>query len=167
MLELTLEEQRSLQIVCLERNVEQLKKTGSSFNWKKVGLSRAYYKTQRLQVKNMPQPAAAAFQFLQEHDRYYKYFLDQHNGRLESDSILTISSYDLLILLNRIECAMRPHLYPTTNFTDTDIRTNYQTAFSDYTQRVVSIGLFFTRKVLSSVRAYGEDRDLVFCMRIH
>ena len=119
------------------------------------------YKSQRLQVKNMTQRAAVAFQFLQEHNLYYKYFSDQHNGRLESNSILTISSYDLFILLNGIECAMRPHLYPMTDFTDTDIRTNYQTASSDYTQRVVSIGLSFTRKVLSSVRAYGEDRGRV------
>ena len=41
MLELTEAEQQSLQIVCLKCNVEKQLQTGSSFNWKKVGLSRA------------------------------------------------------------------------------------------------------------------------------
>ena len=75
---------------------------------------------------------------------------------------MSLSSYDFFILSNGIECAIRPYLYPTSDFTDTDIRANYQTASSDYSQRVVSIGLSWTRKVLSSVRAYGEDRDLTF-----
>ena len=66
--------------------------------------------------------------------------------------------------VNGIECAIRPYLYPTTDFADTDIRNNDQTASGDYTRRVVSIGLSWTRKVLSSVRAYGEDRDLSFFM---
>ena len=57
---------------------------------------------------------------------------------------------------------MRPRWYPMTDFTDTDIRTKYQIASINFTQRVVSIGLSFTRKVLSSARAYGEDRDRAF-----
>ena len=97
MLELTEEEQRSLQIVCLKCSVEKQKQTGSSFNWKKVGLSRAYYRAQRLNAKDMTPRAAAAFQFLQDNNVYYKYFLEQHNDRLESKSIMTISSYDLFI----------------------------------------------------------------------
>ena len=107
---------------------------------------------------------AAAFRFLQEHNVYYKFFLDEHNGRLQSNSILTISSYDSFIVYNGIECAMRPHLYPTTDFTDMAIRPRYQDASADYSHRVVSIGLSWTRKVLSSVRAYGEQRDLLFSL---
>ena len=38
---------------------------------------------------------------------------------------------------------------------------HYQAQAQDETTRVVSIGTSFTRKVLSSVRAYGEHRDLV------
>ena len=64
MLELTQEGQWSLQIVCLKSSVEQQKKTGSSFNWKKVGLTRGYYRKDRLHVKDMTPRAAAAFQFL-------------------------------------------------------------------------------------------------------
>ena len=59
---------------------------------------------------------------------------------------------------------MRPYLYPITDFPDTDIRNNYQTASGDYSQHFVSIGLSWTCKVLSSVRVYGEDRDLSFFM---
>ena len=118
------------------------------------------YKSQRLQAKNMTLRTAASYKFLQEHNRFHKYFLDQQNARSERNSILAISSCDLFIVLNGIECAMRPRLYPTTDFTDTDIRTNCQTSSSDYTQRVVSIGLSSTRKVPSSVRAYDAGRDL-------
>ena len=53
---------------------------------------------------------------------------------------------------------------PTTDFTDTDIKAAYQTASADFSHRIVSIGLSWTRKVLSSVRVYGEDRDLSFFM---
>ena len=66
----------------------------------------------------------------------------------------------MFILSPGIEGAIRPYLYPMADFTDTDIRANYQTASSDFSQRVVSIGLSWTRKVLSSVRVYGEDRDI-------
>ena len=57
---------------------------------------------------------------------------------------------------------MLPHLYPTTDFTDTGILQHYQEQSEDDTNRVCSIGLSWTRKVLSSVRAYGEQRDLPF-----
>ena len=75
MLELTQEEQRSLQIVCLVCDVMKGLQTGTSFNWKKVGLSRAYYRPDRIQAKDMTPRAAAAFRFLQENNVYYSYFL--------------------------------------------------------------------------------------------
>ena len=57
---------------------------------------------------------------------------------------------------------MFPHLYPTTDFTDTGIMEHYLHQTGDTTNRVCSIGLSWTRKVLSSVRVYGEQRDLPF-----
>ena len=59
---------------------------------------------------------------------------------------------------------MFPHLYPTSDFTDTGIRQHYQDTYSDDTTRVICIGSSWTRKVLSSVRVYGEHRDLAFFM---
>ena len=53
MLELTQEEQWSLQIVCLEVKAAKQKQTGSSFNWKKVGLTRGYYRPHKLDVRDM------------------------------------------------------------------------------------------------------------------
>jgi len=64
MLELTEQEQWSLQIVCLWSSVEGQKKTGSSFNCKKVALTRGYYRKDKLLAKDMTPRAAAAFQFL-------------------------------------------------------------------------------------------------------
>ena len=98
-------------LVCLKCNVEAQKKTGSSFNWKKVGLSRAFYRPRRIHVADMTPRAAAAFKLLQD-NKYYKYSLEQHIKRLDSKSILTLSSYDLFIVSNGIEGAIRPYLAP-------------------------------------------------------
>ena len=117
-----------------------------------------------MNAADMTQRAVVACKFLQDNNEYYKYFSEQHNQRLDSKSTLTLSSYDLFILSNGIEAAIRPYLYPTTDFTDTDILANYQKTSKDYSQRVVSIGLSWTRKALSSVRVYGEDRDLSFLL---
>ena len=57
---------------------------------------------------------------------------------------------------------MYPHLYPSTDFTDTGILRHYRDQGGDSTHRVVSIGLSWTRKVLSGVRVYAEQRDLTF-----
>ena len=82
MLDLTQEEQQALQIIVLRTSVRQ-EKYGAAhhLNWKKVGLSRAYFRQGRLREDSMPTArAAAAFRFLQEHNEYYKAFLRQHNS---------------------------------------------------------------------------------------
>ena len=157
MLELTQEEQWSLQIVCLECKFQKQKQTGASFNYKKTGLSRASYVNRRLKPAEMTPRAAAAFQFLQDKNKYYEYFLYEHNRRLDNGIIGALSSYDLFILSNSIEAAIRPYRYPTIDFTDTDILGHYHKESEDYTHRVVSIGLSWNRKRTSSVRVYAEN----------
>ena len=157
MLELTEQEQWSLQVVCLKSSMEKQLQTGSSFNWKKTGLTRAYYRKDKLYTKDMTPRAAAAFEYLQANNVYYDYFLKKHNDILKVDGIRQLSSYSLFIVEKGIECAIRPHLYPTKEFTDTDIKNAYQTDSGDYSKRVASTGLSVTRKACSSVRAYAED----------
>ena len=128
-----------------------------------MGLSRAYYVKERLTVESMPTArAAAAFAFLQKHNAYYKAFLHAHNLLLNNRQCLTMSSYDLFIVQKGIECAMYPHLYPMTEYTDTGILASYKADSQDSSNRVLSIGMSWTRKVLSGVRVYGEHRDLSF-----
>ena len=132
-------------------------------NWKKIGLSRAYYVKQRLTPDRMPTARArAAFAFLQSHNEYYKAFLRHHNFLLDGHKTLSLSSYDLFILERGVECAMFPHLYPTTEFNDTGILASYKADSQDSSNRVLSIGTSWTRKVLSGVRVYAEHRDLAF-----
>ena len=170
MLELTEEERSALAIVVLRTSVKQ-ETYGAKhqFNWKKVGLSRAYFKGELVCPERMPTARArAAFFFLEKNNKYYKVFLGDQKRLLESGASLNISSYDLFIVMKGLECAIWPHLYPTTDFTDTGIMEHYrdQSKGNDKTNRVVSIGLSWTRKVLSSVRIYSEQRDLPFsCMR--
>ena len=162
------------------------------FNWKKVGLSRANFKRELLSADRMPTPrAAAAFEYLmqtyhvwspedterrrkktkegmplslEDIESYYARLHREHRRRLDAHESLNISSYDLFANMKYrgIECAMFPHLYPQSHFTDTGRLELYQDMSEDDTNRVVSIGSSWTRKVLSSVRAYGEQRDLAF-----
>ena len=57
---------------------------------------------------------------------------------------------------------MFSHLCPTADFTDTGIQEHDQDTYSDISNRALSIGYSWTRKVLSSVRVYAEQRDLAF-----
>ena len=164
MLALTLEEARALQIVILRTQVKA-ERYGAAHhvNWKKVGLSRAYFKRELLTEASMPTPrAAAAFRYLLVHNTYYKLFWDLHKAMLEQNKLLSISSFDLFINHRGIECAMFPILYPQTNFTDTGILQYYKDEYKDFSNRIVSIGRSWTRKVLSSVRVYAEQHDLAF-----
>ena len=93
-------------------------------------------------------------------------FLKSHNEILRMGGSKNISSYDLFVVQRGIECAMFPHLYPTGDFTDTGILAHYQATYGDNTSRVASIGLSWTRKCTSGIRAYAEHRDLsFFCMK--
>ncbi len=164
MLEMTVEENRALQIVVLRCQVRR-EEYGAAhqFNWKKIGLSRAYFKKDRVSEGNMPTPrAAAAYRFLMAENKFYEVFWQMQGRILANKMSLNLSSYDLFIVQNGIECAMYPHLYPTTDFTDTGILQHYKHITGDDTNRICSIGLSWTRKVLSSVRVYGEQRDLAF-----
>ena len=162
--EMTVDECRALSIVVLRTSVQQ-ERYGAAhqFNWKKVGLSRAYFKKELVCEASMPTDRCkAAFHFLKAHNKYYRSFLIDQRLRIENRGSLNLSSYDLFVVMKGIECAMFPVLYPTTDFTDTGIIDHYVARTKDSTNRVVSIGLSWTRKVLSSARVYGEQRDLPF-----
>ena len=164
MLQLTDAEASSLTIVVLVTNVKKEVFGGShQLNWKKVGLSRAYFRKELVCEANMPSPRAkAAYRFLMSHNEYYKKYQGMQQDLLSRQASLNISSYDLFILHTGIECAMFPVLYPTTAFSDTGILEHYRATNDDEANRTVSIGLSWTRKVLSSVRVYAEQRDLPF-----
>ena len=102
--------------------------------------------------------------YIQElfHSQQTEAFLKLQARVLQTGASTNISTYELFIIHHGIECAMFPHLYPTADFTDTGILQHYQGVHGDDTNRVASIGLSWTRKVLSGVRAYGEHRDLAF-----
>ena len=122
----------------------------------------------------MPTPrAAAAFRYLmkprpekkaKDPRSMYNRVLDLQKTCIEKGGSLNISSYDLFAnrAFRGIKCGMFPHLYPRSEFTDTGRLSMYQEATDDDTNRVVSIGQSWTRKVLSSVRVCGEHRDLAF-----
>ena len=63
--------------------------------------------------------AAAAFRFLIDKNRYYKALVELQHERIRNHAPLAISSYDLFIVLQGVECGMFPVLYPTDEFTDT------------------------------------------------
>ena len=70
MLELTEEENIALQIVVLVCKMEkEVYGASHHLNWKKIGLSRAYYK-QRIEERSMPtRRATAAYRFLMQNNK--------------------------------------------------------------------------------------------------
>ena len=75
----------------------------------------------------------AAFRFLLANNSYYKAYHDLHKGLVQQKASMNISSYGLFVVHRGIECAMFPHLYPVTDFTDTGILEH--TATSDRSNR--------------------------------
>jgi len=74
MLSLTPEERGALQIIILRTNVE-VERYGAShqFNYKKIGLSRAYFKDRLVCAESMPTAKArAAFVWLYAHNEFYQ-----------------------------------------------------------------------------------------------
>ena len=164
MLELTEEERRALRIVVLRTTVKK-ERFGAThqYNWKKVGLSMAYFREGRITYETLPTiRAKAASTYLLTNNKSYKIFADMHNRILNAKEFFTISSFDLFITHTGIECAIWPWLYPQTKFSDTGLYTHYKEESGDDTSRIVSIAESWTRKVLSSVRVFGEQRDLPF-----
>ena len=123
MLDLSKEDWQYLQIVCLRTQVQREQYGGShQLNWKQVGLSRAFFKKELVNEASLPSHRAqAAFRYLYDHNKHYKKFWEYHQIRLKMKASLNISSYHLFVHsdYNGIECAMFPHLYPTTEFSDT------------------------------------------------
>ena len=164
LLDLTKDEADALSIILLTTQVRQ-EKYGAAhqFNWKKTGITRAQFSSRAVTAVNMPTArATAAYQYLMQHNAWYKGFVQMQAERLSQGASLYISSYDLFINFRGVEAAICPVLYPSTEFTDTGILQHHMEQYGDSTNRVMSIGTSWTRKVLSSVRAYGEQRDLAF-----
>jgi hypothetical protein len=123
MLDFTDAEKAALAIIVLKTTLKE-ERYGAAHqrNWKKVGLSRASFKDKLVCESAMPSiKAKAAFNFLKDHNKFYKYFLVRQSECLQTGAALSISSYDLFIIEKGIECAMFPHLYPTADFTDTGV----------------------------------------------
>ena len=110
-------------------------------NYKKIGLSRAYFKNRLVTADTLPiLRAVAAYQFL-EKNKFYQNMLDEQRSRLQSGACLNISSFDLFINMRGIEAAIFPVLCSTGDFTDTGIFDQYLARSGNETNRVVSIGL--------------------------
>ena len=131
------------------------------FNWKKIGLSEAYFKSERVCEDAMPtMKAKAAFIFIRDNNGFYRNFLTLQHQVLDTQGSKNMSSYDLFIVHHGIECAMFPHLYPLSQFTDTGILQQYMEETHDHTNRVVSIG------PLPFLHAVGEYFEKVFLVTI-
>ena len=127
LLELSKDEADALSSIIVNTSVKQ-EKYGAAHqvNWKKVGLSRAYYQKERVCEASMPTDRSrAALRFLLANAAFHRVFHREQQRRLGTKSSLNISSYDFFIVQSGIECAMYPHLYPTTDFTDTGIQEQY------------------------------------------
>ena len=88
MLDLTPAEHKALQIIVLVCTIKRehfWENAPHQFNWKKVALSRAFFKPAALNEASMPTPrAAAAYRFLMEHNMFYAKYDKMHKDRLRA-----------------------------------------------------------------------------------
>eukprot|EP00959_Pyramimonas_sp_CCMP1952_P151862 3177426-Pyramimonas_sp.AAC.1 len=134
-------------------------------NYKKIGVTKAFWVGHRVTVDSMPTARCkAAFRWLTKHNELYRARLFNQNQSHDFPGQCGqhIHSYDLFVVYDGMECAAWPWLCPTTDFTDTGILAHYRSVRADNTNRTVSIGESFTRKCRSEVRAYAENPDLAF-----
>ena len=170
-LDMTNEEKYALRLIQMHvKKVEEhfLKGSGGPKhykNYKKTGVTKAFWAGHKVTEDSMPTARSkAAFRWLTKHNELYKArLLNQHHSHdCPGQYGQHISSFDLFIVFDGMECAAWPWLYPTTDFTDTGILAHYRTVHDDNKNRTVSIGESFTRKCQSEVRAYAENPDLAF-----
>ena len=88
--------------------------------------------------------------------------------RISKQQNLNLNSFELLIReeFHGIEIAIYPWLYPHGSLTDSGMRNikedDTQQQKDDPQPQCLSIAKSWTRKCLSSVRVYAEQRDLTF-----
>ena len=95
LLDLTKDEADALSIILLTTQVRQ-EKYGAAhqFNWKKTGITRAQFSSRAVTAENMPTArATAAYQYLMQHNAWYKSFVLMQAARLSRGESLYISSY--------------------------------------------------------------------------
>ncbi len=95
LLELSVDEARALQIIVLhtEKKAEKFSQHGPEHqkNWKKVGLSRGYFKGVLVQESSMPTAKAkAAFAFFMANNRYYKAFQETQARLIATQASLNV-----------------------------------------------------------------------------
>ena len=110
MLDLDLQKRRALQIVVLRTEVQKGKYGAAHhFDWKRVGLSRAYFKRELVREKVMPTPRAKAdLRYLMKPvqpqkvqqdgkhvDSLYYRLRKMQRERIAANASLNITSYDL------------------------------------------------------------------------
>jgi hypothetical protein len=115
------EDKRSLQIVGI---LTQCKKeqfgAGHHINWKKTGISKAWFNKIRVCRDNITSTMAkAAYDYLMQYNPFYRDLAEEQAKRIEHKACMQISSFDLFITYHGIECGIFPELYPTADFIDT------------------------------------------------
>ena len=99
LLDLSTEEARALQIVVLKTSVQEetfaRHSPGHHKNWKKVGLSTAYFRRDLIQESTMPTAKAkAAFRFLMENNRFYKMYQEMQARIIANKASLNVGVAD-------------------------------------------------------------------------
>ena len=135
MLDLDLQKRRALQIVVLRTEVQKGKYGAAHhFDWKRVGLSRAYFKRELVREKVMPTPRAKAdLRYLMKPvqpqkvqqdgkhvDSLYYRLRKMQRERIAANASLNITSCDLFANMRYrgVECCMCPRLCPDSHFTE-------------------------------------------------
>ncbi|OLP86649.1 Ubiquitin carboxyl-terminal hydrolase 26 [Symbiodinium microadriaticum] len=133
---------------------------------KKQSVVRAEWRDRPLREVPRSKEAAAAFQWLLDHNTTYKTFVDNHatlleaHARDESSSWRRLLTADLLLNRPGIEIAARPWLYPWASYGDTDIAQRLKQLQLIKSNSKPSLRTSWERKCTSRCASYAADFQL-------
>jgi hypothetical protein len=120
------EETRALQVVrlfCDFKRQRGMKGTAPMSNTKKLSVVRAEWSRLSVRTSLPTERAKAAYDFLTANNPTYRSFVQRHEAFLHGNpGNYTIPTAELLLRMDGVEVACRPHLYPHHAYGDSDCR---------------------------------------------
>jgi len=168
---LTVEEARSLELVMIWCDMKQERgrtRNAGTYNWKKLGISRAKWKEPSMDARQLTPKARSAYEWLMNHNATYAAWQKKHEDAMRAGPHLqhgyVFQTWDLLLHSPGIEVAAFPALYPQTSFGDTDARDRLLDRGWIEPASRTSIGYSYMKKLTSPCLSYAQDAKLMFLM---
>jgi len=171
MANLTVEEARSLELVrvwCDMKKERGRTRNAGTYNWKKLGISRAAWKAPNMRARDLTPKARAAYEWLLQHNATYADWHKKHEDIMQKgphpQNGYVFQTWNLLLHSPGIEVAAFPLLYPQQSFGDTNARERLLQLGWLQESNKTSIGFSYMKKLTSPCLSYAQEPRLMFLL---